>query len=111
MNTENKELMKHFASILRKRANEEKEPQRKINPSILYLLSRRDIVAIVGEMYKGNVPGNPDLAVLENNELLRLIPDDLFIISHVLNGWCQKLLEVQETEQSTEHEEGSEYED
>lgn len=111
MNTENKELMKHFATILRKRANAEKETVRKIDPAILYHLSRRDIVAIVGEMYKGNVPGNPDLAVLENNELLKLIPDDLFIISHVLNGWCRELLEVKGTSESLEHEEGSEDED
>lgn len=108
MNTENKELMKHFAAVLRKRANAEKEMARKIDPVILHYLSRRDVVTIVNEMYKGKVPGNPDLALLENEELLKLIPDDLFIISHILNGWCRELLEQAKTSGLSEHGEGAE---
>ena len=110
MNTENKELMKHFAIILRKRASAENETARKTDPLILRYLSRKDIVTIVSEMYKGKVPGNPDLALLENEELLKLIPDDLFIISHILNGWCTELLKSEATNFS-EQGKGSDDED
>lgn len=106
MNTENKELMKHLATTLRKRATSEKEQTRKIDSAILYYLTRRDIVTLVNEMYKGKVPGNPDLALLENEELLKLIPDDLFIISHILNGWCQELLKQPTVQISEDDEEG-----
>lgn len=99
MSTENKELMKLFASMLRKCAKSDTEMLPHVDPSILYFLSRKDIVDIIKGMYQEGIPGKPDLATLENKELLIYIPNDFFIISHILNQWCLEFLRQSHTHQ------------
>lgn len=91
--TPDKELLKLFASMLCKCAKDETEALPKVDPSILNFLSRKDIISIVQDAYGGSIPGKPDLALLENQELLEYIPNDLFIISYVLHQWCLELLQ------------------
>ncbi|MBS3915817.1 MAG: hypothetical protein KG003_15080 [Bacteroidetes bacterium] len=108
MKTEkNKEMLKYFATILRKRAKDESETVPAVDPAILYFLSRKDLVAIVNEMYKGALPGKPDVATLENKELLEFIKDDLFIVAYMLNNWRQETLKHPTALVTSELEEGS----
>lgn len=99
METENKDLMKHFAAILRKRANDE-TTHIGVDQTILRYVTRRDLVEIINQMHQGKLPRHLDLAMLENQELLKLIKDDLFIISHIIQKWCEKMSVSQEVNEN-----------
>lgn len=101
MEKENKDLMKHFAVILRKRANDE-TTHNGVDPTILRYVNRRDIVEIIQHMYQGKLPKDLDLAMLENAELLKLIKDDLFLIAHIIQKWCREIFIDKLEEQSNE---------
>jgi flagellar motor switch protein FliG len=86
----NKEnLMKHFASVLRKRSLG-KNTERGIDSSLLKYLSRKELVEILKNKHNGVIPKETNLVEMENDQLLDLIGDELFILAHLSQGWCIK---------------------
>lgn len=90
METNKKALMKHFSVILKKRATEDTPEKQSINPAILKYVSRKELIAIITHKHNGTIPTKHNLAELENEELLPLIGDDLFIITYITNKWCME---------------------
>lgn len=90
-------LMKHFASILKKRVGATKPTGNSIDPAIIKHLHRKDLIEIITQKHKGNLPANLNLAELEKKELLPFIGDDLYIISHIVKKWCEDLQNKSDT--------------
>lgn len=85
---ENKQaLMKIFSSVLRDRAKSETE-YREISPEMLRFFSRKDLIEIITfKIYDGTVPEEHNLIEMENEDLLTIIGDDMYIISYVTEKW------------------------
>ena len=97
MEAQKENLMKHFASVLRGRAlGKLKAPG--IDIGIVRYFSRRELIEIVKKRFDGAVPKQYDLAELENEELLPLIGDEMFIISFVTEKWSRELSEQKEVQ-------------
>ncbi len=89
MESNKQKLMKHFASVLRNRAlGKETEPA--ISKTIAYYLSRKELIEILKKKFDGSIPKTHNLVELENEELLELIGDELFIISYVTEKWSRE---------------------
>lgn len=87
MKTTKQLLLKHFSLVLRNRANGNIEP---ISPTLLKYLSRKDLVEVILKIHNGNIPKELDLTLLENEELLAIIKDEMFIISFITDKWCKE---------------------
>lgn len=90
------ELQKYFSSVLRKRSKGEATNADTIDPSILKFFTRKELVAILTQKFNGKLPKEVDLVELENEDLLQLIGDDLFILSFLLPKWISQELETQQ---------------
>jgi len=86
MKADNTNLMKHFASILRNRAVGRNDAS--IDPVIIKYLSRKELIDIIREKYSGSIPKEFNLIEMENEELLEIIGDDMYIISYTTKKWC-----------------------
>lgn len=82
--------MKHFAAVLRKRALATTEINEPVNPQILKFFTRKDLIQIISDTHNGAIPKEHNLVEMENQELLALIGDDMFIISYMTRKWCQQ---------------------
>ena len=89
------ELQKYFATALRKRSKGETSDV-SLDPSILKFFTRKDLIAILNTKYDGKLPKDIDLIELENEDLLKLIEDDLFILSFLIPKWISQELETQQ---------------
>lgn len=89
MEKNKKQLMKHFAAVLRKRALATVELNEAINPQILKFFTRKDLIQIIADKHDGTVPKEHNLVELENKELLAIIGDDMYIISYITKKWCE----------------------
>ena len=89
------ELQKYFASVLRKRSKGASSDDA-IDPSILKFFTRKELVAILNQKFDGKLPKDVDLVELENEDLLQLIGDDLFILSYLVPQWISQELEMQQ---------------
>lgn len=87
MQENQQQLMKYFSLVLKRRASLDNAPTT-IDPKILGFLSRKDLVAIIQHRYKGKLPEGVDLVAMENEGLLAIIEDELYIITYVLQQWC-----------------------
>ena len=87
MKTNEHQLLKHFAIVLRNRANGNNEP---ISPTLLKYLSRKDLVEVIRKIHNGTIPKGLDLTLMENEELLAIIKDEMFVISFITEKWIQK---------------------
>ena len=87
MKTNEQLLLKHFSLVLRNRANGNNEP---ISPTLLKYLSRKDLVEVIQKIHNGNIPKELNLTLLENEELLTIIKDELFVISFITDKWCKE---------------------
>ncbi|WP_301401818.1 hypothetical protein [Polaribacter huanghezhanensis] len=90
METNKKSLMKHFAAVLRKRALATTEINEPVNPQILKFFTRKDLIQIINDSHNGAIPKEHNLMEMENQELLTLIGDDMFIISYITRKWCRE---------------------
>ncbi len=84
------QLMKYFSLRLKRRTSEESSS---ISPKILPFLSRKDLVNSITYRYQGKLPPGLDLVEMENEELLTLIGDELYIMAYMLQKWCLELQE------------------
>ncbi len=88
-NTHN--LMKHFASVLRKKALGT-ETTIGVDPNLLKYLTRKELVEILLNKHNGSIPKELNLVEMENQQLLELIGDELFILAHLSQGWCKEAM-------------------
>lgn len=84
MKTNDQLLLKHFSSVLRNRANGNHDL---ISTSLLKFLSRKDLVEVIKKIHKGNIPKELDLSLMENEELLQVIQDEMYVISFMTERW------------------------
>ncbi len=82
--------MKHFAATLRKRALATKEVKEPINPQILKFFSRKDLIQIIKDKHNGSIPKELNLLESENEDLLKIIGDDMYIISYMTRKWSEE---------------------
>lgn len=87
MNREQEYLLKHFASVLRATALG-KEVKPVIDTNVAHCLTRRDLIQIVKKQFGGTIPKEHDLVEMEKPELLKLIDNELRIISYMTEKWC-----------------------
>ncbi len=96
----NKEnLLKHFASVLRNRANGNINP---ISLTLLKHLSRKDLVEVIKKVHHGSIPKQLDFALMENQELLEVIKDEMFIIAYITEKWSEEAQMTKELIKSVE---------
>ena len=88
MKTNKEQLMKHFASVLRGRANG--KIGKEVNPLLLRYFSRKELIEVIKKVYDGNVPKDLDIALMENEELLKCIDDEMYIIAFVTDQWSKE---------------------
>ena len=81
-------LLKHFALVLKKRAAS--NDSEGINPSILKHFNRKQLIEIVLSKFNGSIPKEYNLLEMENEELLSLIGDDMFILAYLSHKWCKE---------------------
>lgn len=89
MKTDKNALLKHFSLMLKKRASGEKPTG--INPNILKFFSRKELIEIIKQKFGGSVPKEHDLAELENEELLEIIGDEMFVLLYVTGMWSLEI--------------------
>lgn len=82
-------LMRLFSLVLKNRAKDEKE-SKQISPELLKYFSRKELIEIINHIYDGIIPEEYELVDMENSELLKIIGDDLSIISYVTNKWSKE---------------------
>ena len=88
MKTNEQQLLKHFASFLRNRANGQSKPE--ISNTILKYLTRKDLIEVIKKTANGILPKDLDIAFMENEELLLHIKDELFVIAYVTEKMCKQ---------------------
>jgi hypothetical protein len=89
MNESTQQMMKHFATVLRKRSSE-KQLTKQISPDLIQYLSRKELINIISRMHGGTIPEEHNLVELENDGLLKLIGDELYIIAYVTEQWSKE---------------------
>jgi hypothetical protein len=87
MKTNEQQLLKHFASVLRNRANGQSKLE--ISKTILKYLTRKDLIEVLKKANNGILPKDLDITFMENEELLLHIKDELFIIAYVTEKMCK----------------------
>ena len=90
MNQNKMSLLKIFSVILREKAKSETE-FRSISPEMVKHFSRKELIEIITKIYDGKVPQEYNLMEMENDELLKLISDDMHIISYVTQKWSKEV--------------------
>lgn len=92
MKTNEEQLMKHFASVLRGRAlGNLVAPS--IDKKISQFFTRKELIEIIKKRFDGTIPKEHNLVELENEELVALIEDEMYIISYVTEAWSKALSE------------------
>lgn len=93
METHKEQLMKHFASVLRGRAlGKLKTPS--IDPNVSRYFSRKQLIDIINKRFDGSIPKEHNLVEMENEELVALIEDEMYIISYVTETWTRESREA-----------------
>jgi len=82
-------LMRLFSAILKERASSENN-EKTISPLLLKYLSRKDLIEIITKIYDGELPEELSKVETENAQLLQLIGDDLYVISHMTQVWSRQ---------------------
>lgn len=90
MEENKKALMKICSVVLRERVGAEND-YKDINLEFQKFFSRKDLIEIIThKIYMGKVPTEINLTEMENKELLSLIPDDMYVISHLTERWSHE---------------------
>lgn len=89
MKAETENLMKHFASVLRGIATGNLESP-SISKNTVRYLSRKELIEIVKKRFNGNIPKEHNLLELENEELLELVGDEMYVIAYVTDRWTKQ---------------------
>lgn len=90
MNQNKLALMKLFSLILKERSKADAQ-YREISPEMVKFFTRKELIEIITKIFDGNVPQEHNLVEMENDGLLKLIGDDLYIISYVVENWSKEV--------------------
>lgn len=85
----NQQLMKHFSVFLKNRASG-KDTGGGVSDSLLKHFSRKELIEVLTRKGNGKIPAEWNIAELENDELLTLIGDEMFILSYYAQEWCNE---------------------
>ncbi|REE80692.1 hypothetical protein BX611_2344 [Lutibacter oceani] len=85
-NNENS-LMKYFSMVLRKRANGEVRTIKDFGNDLTKYLNRKELIEIISKKFNGSIPKEFNLVEMENEELLEVVGDEMYIISYVTEKW------------------------
>jgi len=80
-------LMKHFSMVLRKRAIGEERTIKDFGADLTKYFSRKELIEIISKKFNGTIPKEYNLIEMENENLLQVIGDEMFIISYVTEKW------------------------
>ena len=86
MKTTDEQLMKHFATILRDKANGK---ETKLDRRVFSLLTRKQIAEIIKQSNGGTLPKDLDIAFMENYELFDHVKDDMQVIAYMTDFWSK----------------------
>ena len=100
MEKQTQHLLKHFSSILRNKVTG-KELSSEIDKTVVRYLSRKDLIEIIKKRFGGTVPKGHNLMELENEELLSLIENEMYIISYMTEKWCDESFKTTEKNNSS----------
>jgi len=89
MESNRKQLMKHFATVLRNRALDKPVKATK-NNLVVGCFNRKELIEILKKRFEGSIPKEHNLMELENEELFKLIGDEMYIISYVTEKWSRE---------------------
>ena len=78
-------LMKHFAGVLKQYALQKSSPS--ISPSVLKYVTRKDLITIISDRYDREKP--LELVALENEELLSMIDNEMYLIAYFSTLWSK----------------------
>ncbi len=92
MENQRTELMKYFALSLKRRAKDEADFVT-IHPGLLRYFGRKELIEVIHYKSNGNSPQADELMEMENEELLQLIEDELYILAYITKQWCKELEE------------------
>lgn len=79
-------LMKHFSSVLRKKAMGTYSSTSP-SPLLLKFLSRKELIHLLS-LKKGGIAKELNVAEMENEELLQAIGSEMLILSHLSGQWA-----------------------
>lgn len=88
MKTNEQQLLKTFAVVLKERANG--KDTRELLPMLQRYLSRKDLIEVIKKAHNGMIPAELNLVELENDELVSFIGDEMYIIAYMTEQWCRK---------------------
>lgn len=80
-------LMKYFSMVLRKRAIGEERTIKDFGADLTKYFSRKELIEIISKKFNGTIPKEYNLIEMENENLLQVIGDEMFIISYVTEKW------------------------
>ena len=95
MEKQTQHLLKHFSSVLRNKATG-KQSSSEIDTTVARYLSRKDLIEIIKKRFGGTIPKEHNLVEMENEELLSLIENEMYIISYMTEKWCNESLKTSE---------------
>lgn len=81
-------LMKHFSTVLRKKALG-KYTGTAPDPMLLKHFSRKDLISLLAEK-QGGIKEMLNVAEMESEELLRQIGSEMFILAHLADKWASE---------------------
>ncbi|MBI1307049.1 MAG: hypothetical protein GC181_10645 [Bacteroidetes bacterium] len=89
MNLDDKQaLAKQFSNLFRKMA---KEPNLHLSAKELHFgnyLARKDLMDLIHQMPKENLPDPAHLMTMENDQLIELVDNPLRIVAHFVTRWA-----------------------
>lgn len=91
MNEKNRALVKIFSLVLKNRAKSDLK-FKEISPEIGKFFSRRELIEIITKIHGGKLPPDLNLVEMENESLLELIGDDMFVLAYVSEKWCEEVV-------------------
>ncbi|WP_298507403.1 hypothetical protein [uncultured Kordia sp.] len=92
MDDTKKSLLKIFSGILKRRSSTENNTL-EVTSLLIKYFKRKELIEIITSIYNGSIPKEYNLVEMENEELLNVIADDMFVISYVTYNWSKEILE------------------
>ncbi len=83
--------MKHFASVLRSLALE-KPVKATANKVVVNCFNRKELIEILKKRFEGSIPKQHNLMEMENEELFKLIGDEMYLISYMSEKWSLEVV-------------------
>ncbi|WP_452597555.1 hypothetical protein [Pontimicrobium sp. MEBiC01747] len=90
MEDNRKQLMKHFATVL-KNLSLGKTTDNMISENLVHYFSRKALLEMVHKRFNGKIPKEINLVEAEKQDLLSFIGNELYIITYTVEKWCKEI--------------------